>query len=387
MRRKCSRDAIPSVVTTSKPRTLSKHQTDTSIASKSVTGDTEGIAEDSFEWTEDDMDELILTCQLSSSGKGSLEDPEPPRPHFGFSPSITQVPETQMSSRDQDATAKSRDNDGLPIGQSHEVMVQLEEEKWTLNFAEDDSLLESAAQEFELSQRSVSIPKPNGISEVEGTNKCISEKTGCCVDEISKRVAPTPSPPHGLMQKANLNSFPKRHEKGPRVSSKVESHKVSSTGECYGRVQGKNTLSKKLDNNTHCSKIRGSSNQFSKKSFDNHNSPRKPLSNSRANPTTVLPLSSRPGNLTTSSQKLETKSLKHSDQLLPLKKKPSPNKRLTAQHRVCAHSGQQNTNSVSSLDKNEFPNGVVESLLSADNFAALLEDINFEGKNTLWFYP
>ena len=132
------------------------------------------LLEDSFEWTEDDMDELILTCQLSSSGKGSLTVPDAPRPQCGLSPSQIFVPETQIAQMPpeiepclqstqvllHEEEPEVNTNEDVPILNTNcggklyeqEVPVQNDLDKWELNFDEDDSLLASAAQEFELSQ-------------------------------------------------------------------------------------------------------------------------------------------------------------------------------------------------------------------------------------------
>jgi hypothetical protein len=142
------------------------------------------LLEDGFVWTEDDMDELILTCQLSSSGKGSLTIPEVPKPQCGLSPSqVILVPETQMT---PDACAETQvlpeverflqstqmlfDEEEPEVDTYKDVVAVLNAEHgpelcehaqevpeqnldlWELDSDEDDSLLASAAQEFELSQ-------------------------------------------------------------------------------------------------------------------------------------------------------------------------------------------------------------------------------------------
>ncbi|CAB4029588.1 Hypothetical predicted protein [Paramuricea clavata] len=137
------------------------------------------LLHDSFEWTEDDMDELILTCRLSSSGKGSLTVPDPPRPQCGASPSqVIFVPETQLTQMPSRTTRtetqmqptqilfheeKSKLNTNevvLNTNHSAEHAQEVPEQKdlvdkWEFNFDEDDSLLASAAQEFELSQEAI----------------------------------------------------------------------------------------------------------------------------------------------------------------------------------------------------------------------------------------
>ena len=155
------------------------------------------LLEDSFEWTEDDMDELILTCQLSSSGKGSLTVPDAPRPQCGLSPSQVFVPETQITQMPQmlpeiepcsqntqmlfheeepevntneDVTILNTDYGGQQYEQ--EVPEQNDLDKWELNFDEDDSLLASAAQEFELSQEA--IAKDKSPKQQRKNNDCFS---------------------------------------------------------------------------------------------------------------------------------------------------------------------------------------------------------------------
>ena len=142
--------------------------------------------DDSFEWTEDDMDELILTCQLSSSGKGSLTVPDPPRLQCGVSPSqVLVVPETQLTQMPSRCAGTQIQPQIQPCSQStqllfdeeksgvnnnevehaQEVPEQNELDKWELNFDEDDSLLASAAQEFELSQEAMAKPKCSPIKQ------------------------------------------------------------------------------------------------------------------------------------------------------------------------------------------------------------------------------
>lgn len=145
------------------------------------------LMDDSFDWTEDDMDELILTCQLSSSGHGSLTVPDAPKPKFGSSPSqVTFVPETQVTQmKSQEIctkaqmkpetkpctegtqvlfSAKQPDNDkrkkvvtnGNQIADhAQEVPQQNGLDVWDMNFDEDDALLASAVEEFELSQEAM----------------------------------------------------------------------------------------------------------------------------------------------------------------------------------------------------------------------------------------
>ena len=161
---------------------------------------TDRLMDDSFDWTEDDMDELILTCQLSSSGHGSLTVPDAPKPKFGSSPSqVTFVPETQitqMLSRANCAKPQMKpetkpcsqgtqilfpseqlDNNKLKkvvldtnhvAERTQEVPQQNDVDVWDLNFDEDDSLLASAAQEFELSQEAMAKPR------------CSPKKEGSC---------------------------------------------------------------------------------------------------------------------------------------------------------------------------------------------------------------
>lgn len=143
------------------------------------------LMDDSYEWTEDDMDELILTCQLSSSGKGSLTIPDPPRPQCGMSPSqVVFVPETQLTQLQSQTTCAKTEVEPQRQACFQATQILFDEEKPTLNtnkvvqsqcvqkvperkeaddweFDSDDvdALLASAVQEFESSQEPIAKPR------------------------------------------------------------------------------------------------------------------------------------------------------------------------------------------------------------------------------------
>ncbi|XP_028409813.1 uncharacterized protein LOC114532497 [Dendronephthya gigantea] len=168
-------------------------KTNVTCAAEASAAISDCLLEDSFEWTEDDMDELILTCQLSSSGKGSLTIPEASKPRFGASPSqVSFVPETQFTQiRSRTAhteTQKRTDASShepqctqilFPEGEDgnideggdgalntsevrqfeHAQQIPEQEDTDQWDFDDDDSLLATAMHEFELSQKAVSKQK------------------------------------------------------------------------------------------------------------------------------------------------------------------------------------------------------------------------------------
>ena len=352
------------------------------------------------------MDELILTCQLSSSGKGSLDVPDAPKPHFGSSPSIlTHVPETPMLSWDRDTARKSgdanrasaeeprdchelraeesRDRHELSAGRSRETKHE-EEKSWDLIFGEDDSFLECAALEFELSQES--FPKEKTLTKVKDAGRFWSSKACFAADQIPVSAAST-----RISMKSGdwtgSGRFPKKDEKTPKISAALS--RVPSVPE--GGVQKKNVL-----RGFHGNKTSAVSNDDCKKTINkNHNLrsfTKAPSSNCPADPhVSVIPLNDRPGN---PMKKNHVKSQQnHVGQverqqsniggMHGLRNGPSPpNKPLAAKHP--AECGRNDRMSVSSDEAKESQNDI-ECLLSGDNFAALLEDFNFEGKNMrLW---
>lgn len=156
------------------------------------------LLEDSFEWTEDDMDELVLTCQLSSSGKGSLTVPKTSKPQFGTSPSqVSFVPETQFTQicsrashaetqKQADASSPSQctqilfpeeedkklyideggdealnANEVRQFQHAQQIPEQEDADQWELSFDDDDSLLASAMHEYELSREGIAKSEDN----------------------------------------------------------------------------------------------------------------------------------------------------------------------------------------------------------------------------------
>ena len=190
--------------------------------SQTIAGTTNSdhLLEDSFEWTEDDMDELIITCQLSSSGKGSLTVPDPPKPKFGFSPSqITLVPETQMLSQ-----WDTQEMNGVEKTE-HAQEVPDEVEKWSLNFDEDDSLLASVAQEFELSQEAA--PAPKSSAKKENVCEMFGENSSCLDGLLSSTRNSSP------LTKNPVECFQKKFDENPPTSS-LEEKEVRG---CAGHVR------------------------------------------------------------------------------------------------------------------------------------------------------
>lgn len=353
------------------------------------------------------MDELILTCQLSSSGKGSLDVPDAPKPHFGSSPSIlTHVPETQMLSWDRDTARESRVRHELPAEEPrdcHELRVEdsrdrhelsagrsretkpEEEKSWDLIFGEDDSFLECAALEFELSQES--FPKETTLTKVKDADRFRSSKA----DQIPVSAVPTQSSRLTSL-KSGSGRFPKDDEKTPKISAAPS--RVPSVPE--GGVQKKNVL-----RGFHGNKTSAISNDDCKKTInENHNlhSFTKTSSNCPADPrVSVTPLNDRPGNpmkkhYVKSQQNHVGQAERQQNNIGTmhgLRSGPSPNKPLAGKHPTeCGRNDRMSVRndrmSVSSDEAKESQN-VIECLLSGDNFAALLEDFNFEGKNMrLW---
>lgn len=273
---------------------------------------------------------------------------------------------------------QSRDNRESPSGRSRETKPE-EEKSWDLILGEDDSFLECAAREFELSQEHF----PKDFSKAKHADTSRSSNACFAADQIPVSAVPTQSGrPTSL--KSGSGRFPKKDEENPTISAALS--RVPSVAEAG--AQKRSVL-----RGFHGNKTSAVSNDDCKKAINENHYPRsftKAHSNCPADPrVSVTPLNDRPGN---PMKKHHAKSpLNHVGQVKRpqnnigkhgLRNGPSPNKPLAAKHRT--ECGRNDRASVSSDEAKKLSNDI-ECLLSGDNFAALLEDFNFEGKNMrLW---
>ena len=355
-----------------------------------------GLLHDSFEWTEDDMDELILTCQLSSSGKGSLTVPDPPRPQCGASPSedifvpetqLTQMPsrttrtETQMQPTQilfDEEKSKLNTNE-VVLNTNHaaeqsehaqEVPEQKDVDKWEFNFDEDDLLLASAAQEFELSQEAITA-KP----------KCSPKKQDIGGKQFDK--VPT--------AKTNSKSLLEEGNSATMTSSTKNMMDVSSSNVATPRIKTKLSLRRTTPKAATLFDTRANENRYPR------NNVRTQL---RANQGASSPLQNIPRNLSYPPEKpsrlqtnLEISKEAYSKQTttnnygsvhnIVKESECKPNfidsnvKTSVSKERKSGLLPDQNS---SVKQNNKDQENELDFLLCEDNFAALLDDFNFDGK-------
>ena len=392
-------------------------------------------------WTEDDMDELILTCQLSSSGKGSLTIPEVPKPQCGLSPSqVILVPETQMT---PDACAETQ---VLPeverFLQSTQMLFDEEEPEvdtkdvaavlnaehgpelcehaqevpeqnldlWELDSDEDDSLLASAAQEFELSQEaktksprfSRGLAKRSPRKDIQN-NKCSNGEN--TFKESPRTILPTTGNSSSFTKIAD-QPFSEKLDENPhksvlggkttRASGKQSdsNHSTQSSKETLDVSYGGNMSTPRglakmkltLKRSTPCGNKASAS--FETRANENRLPRNNVRSQLRGNDGSSSPSRSIPGNMgyPVKHSRPQTKEAAFSKQTTQAKNCSSA--KATLSHgrstKACA-SNEYKRNLSEDKEENVKQNNKVEEneldfLLCEDDVAALLDDFNFDGE-------